>query len=88
MFLIVVFAHVHTNSRVSILVSGPVHFGQVPEEHWYPPSWIKETRAKEERDRMGEEGVIYGGSLSCGFPLFQPRIFADHDTCSYVFFRV
>ena len=52
---------------MSILISGPVHFGQIPEEHWYPPSWINETKAKEERDKMEEEGVIYGGSLSCVF---------------------
>jgi alpha 1,2-mannosyltransferase len=50
--------------RVSNVVSGPVHFGQIPEEHWYQPSWINETRATEERDKMEEEGVIYGGSLS------------------------
>lgn len=59
---------------MSILISGPVHFGQIPEEHWYPPSWINETKAKEERDKMEEEGVIYGGSLSCVFPLVLHRI--------------
>jgi hypothetical protein len=63
---VAVFAHIRANSRLSILVSGPVHFGQVPEEHWYQPSWINETRATEERNKMEEEGVIYGGSLSCG----------------------
>ncbi|KAI0004656.1 glycosyltransferase family 15 protein [Russula compacta] len=49
--------------RVSVLASGPVHFGLIPEDHWYQPSWINETKAKEERDKMAEEGVIYGGSL-------------------------
>ena len=67
---VAVFAPVRANSRVSILISGPVHFGQIPEEHWYPPSWINETRATEERNKMEEEGVIYGGSLSCGFRFF------------------
>jgi len=50
--------------RVSNIISGPVHFGQIPEEHWYQPSWINETKAEEERKKMAEEGVIYGGSLS------------------------
>jgi alpha 1,2-mannosyltransferase len=78
--LIVVFMHACKNSRVSNVVSGPVHFGQIPEEHWYQPSWINETRATEERDKMEEEGVIYGGSLSCDFPLFLLRICCD-DGC-------
>jgi hypothetical protein len=68
-FLVVVFALARTNSRVSNVVSGPVHFEQIPEEHWYPPSWIDEARAKEERDKMEAEGVIYGGSQSYVFPL-------------------
>jgi hypothetical protein len=71
-FLIVAFALAHTNSRVSIVVSGPVYFEQIPEEHWFPPPWINETKAKEERDKMEEEGVIYGGSQSYVFPLFLP----------------
>lgn len=56
-------------SRVSIVASGPVYFGQIPEGHWYQPSWINETRAKEERDKMQAENIMYGGSLSCDFPL-------------------
>jgi len=50
--------------RVSFLASGDVHFGLIPEEHWYQPSWINETKAKEERDKMEEENIIYGGSVS------------------------
>ena len=65
-------SHVRANSRLSILVSGPVHFGQIPEEHWFQPSWINETRATEERNKMEEEGIIYGGSLSCGSILSCP----------------
>ena len=57
------------SSRISIVASGPVYFGQVPEGHWYQPSWVNETRAKEERDKMQAENIIYGGSLSCDFPL-------------------
>jgi hypothetical protein len=33
---------------------------------------------------MAEEGVIYGGSLSCGFPLFQLRICCDNGCCAQV----
>ena len=71
--MIVVFTihvHTHTNSRVSVITSAPVYFGQIPEEHWYQPPWIDETKAQEGRNKMEEEGVIYGGSLSCGFLLF------------------
>ncbi|KAF8496003.1 glycosyltransferase family 15 protein [Russula emetica] len=50
--------------RVSNLASGPVHFGQIPEEHWYQPGWINETFAEEERGKMVAENVIYGGSVS------------------------
>jgi alpha 1,2-mannosyltransferase len=41
-----------------------VHFGQIPEEHWYQPDWINETFAEEERGKMVAENVIYGGSVS------------------------
>ena len=33
---------------------------------------------------MEEENVIYGGSLSCGFPLFLLRICCDDGYCSQV----
>jgi alpha 1,2-mannosyltransferase len=57
-------------SRVSNLVSGPAHFGQVPEEHWHQPPWIDETKAEEERRKMIMEGIPYSDSVSCGFSLF------------------
>jgi alpha 1,2-mannosyltransferase len=50
--------------RVSLVVSGQVYFGQIPEDHWYQPSWINETKATEGRHKMEEENVIYGGSVS------------------------
>ncbi len=49
---------------MSILTSGPVHFGKIPEDHWYQPNWINETLAQEERHKMEEDNVIYGGSVS------------------------
>ncbi|KAH8990426.1 glycosyltransferase family 15 protein [Lactarius hatsudake] len=50
--------------RVSILTSGPVYFGKIPDEHWYQPKWINETHAQEGRRKMEDDGVIYGGSVS------------------------
>jgi alpha 1,2-mannosyltransferase len=50
--------------RVSIVASGPVHFGKIPDDHWYQPLWINETRAEKARQNMEENGVIYGGSVS------------------------
>jgi hypothetical protein len=52
------------------VASGPVHFGKIPDEHWYQPSWVNETKAQEERHKMEQEGVIYGGSLSSVFEPF------------------
>jgi alpha 1,2-mannosyltransferase len=48
--------------RISILVSGEVTFATIPREHWVQPDWIDEEKAKASRDKMSEEGVIYGGS--------------------------
>ena len=56
--------------RVSVVASGPVHFAKVPDDHWYQPNWINETHAEEERHKMEEENVIYGGSVSSVFALF------------------
>jgi len=61
-----------------------VHFGQIPEEHWYQPPWINETKAEEERKKMEEENVIYGGSLSCGVPLFLFRTYCNDGCCAQV----
>jgi alpha 1,2-mannosyltransferase len=55
--------------RVSAVVSGPVHFARIPDDDWYQPKWINETRAQEERHKMEEEDVIYGGSVSSVFAL-------------------
>ncbi|KAF5346642.1 hypothetical protein D9758_013190 [Tetrapyrgos nigripes] len=39
-------------------------FGVVPSSDWVQPDWIDEDKAKESRDKMVEENVIYGGSVS------------------------
>lgn len=50
--------------RVEVVATGPVYFGKIPDEDWYQPKWINETRATEERIKMEEDAVIYGGSVS------------------------
>jgi alpha 1,2-mannosyltransferase len=54
-------------SRVSILASGPVYFGQIPQEHWYQPPWIDEAKATEERIKMLNDGIGRSESVPCGF---------------------
>ncbi|CAK5262088.1 unnamed protein product, partial [Mycena citricolor] len=44
-----------TNSSVS--------FGVVPEEHWYQPGWIDESVARQGREKMVEQNIIYGDSV-------------------------
>jgi len=50
--------------RVSNVVSGSVTFGLIPNDHWFQPSWIDEPRAKASRDKMEQDNIIYGGSVS------------------------
>ncbi|KAG2218965.1 hypothetical protein INT45_008389, partial [Circinella minor] len=46
------------------MTNAKTYYGQVPTEHWGYPDWINQTVAKECRDRMVEEGIVYGGSES------------------------
>lgn len=39
-------------------------FGLIPVDHWSYPAWINTTRADELRQKMADDGVLYGGSLS------------------------
>ncbi|KJA27200.1 glycosyltransferase family 15 protein [Hypholoma sublateritium FD-334 SS-4] len=50
--------------RVSVLTDAPIHFGQIPAEHWFQPEWIDENKAREGRLRMMAKGIIYAGSVS------------------------
>jgi alpha 1,2-mannosyltransferase len=52
-------------SRVSILMSGPVYFGQIPEDHWHQPPWIDEAKATEERLKMIDDGIGRSESVPC-----------------------
>jgi alpha 1,2-mannosyltransferase len=50
--------------RVSNVVSGPVEFGLIPHEHWTQPDWIDEEKATAGRNKMVQDNIIYGGSVS------------------------
>ncbi|GJE90648.1 glycosyltransferase family 15 protein [Phanerochaete sordida] len=50
--------------RISNVISGEVEFGQIPRDHWYQPEWIDETKAQAGRDKMVQDNIIYGGSVS------------------------
>jgi alpha 1,2-mannosyltransferase len=49
---------------VSNVVSGPAHFGQIPDEHWHQPPWIDEIKATEGREKMIAEFVAFGAKIS------------------------
>ena len=46
------------------LTNAEVEFGLIPKEHWSIPDYIDEAKAFKEMERMKNEGIIYGGSLS------------------------
>lgn len=48
----------------SSLASGNTYYGRISEEHWSIPEWIDPNRAAAERQKMKDEGVSYGDSLS------------------------
>ncbi|KAH7889673.1 glycosyltransferase family 15 protein [Phlebopus sp. FC_14] len=50
--------------RVSVLTDAPVSFGLIPREHWFQPDWIDEDRAREGREKLVRQNIIYGGSVS------------------------
>ncbi|TFL07638.1 glycosyltransferase family 15 protein [Pterulicium gracile] len=49
--------------RVTELTDAPIKFGLIPHDHWYQPKSIDEAKAKESRDKMVKNNVIYGGSV-------------------------
>ncbi|KAL0946882.1 hypothetical protein HGRIS_013048 [Hohenbuehelia grisea] len=49
--------------HVSTLTDAPIYFGQIPNEHWYQPSWIDEKRAEQGRMRMSAQRIIYADSV-------------------------
>ncbi|CDS10110.1 hypothetical protein LRAMOSA02787 [Lichtheimia ramosa] len=46
------------------MTSAETHYGIIPKEHWSYPSWIDVEKADQARQRMAEQGVLYGDSLS------------------------
>ncbi|KAI0048474.1 glycosyltransferase family 15 protein [Auriscalpium vulgare] len=50
--------------RVSVLTTAPVSFGVIPKDMWHQPPWIDEERASAARQKMVDDNIIYGGSLS------------------------
>ncbi|RDB21750.1 Alpha-1,2 mannosyltransferase KTR1 [Hypsizygus marmoreus] len=51
-------------TRISAVSGASMEFGVIPREHWYQPDWVDEDKAKKSREKMEEEDVVYGGSLS------------------------
>ncbi|GAA5900211.1 glycosyltransferase family 15 protein [Sporobolomyces salmoneus] len=49
---------------VKSITRSQVYFHVIPKEHWSYPEWINQTYAAEERQKMVNENVIYGGSES------------------------
>ncbi|GAA6060541.1 hypothetical protein JCM10212_006905 [Sporobolomyces blumeae] len=49
---------------VKSITRSEVYFHVIPKKHWSYPSWVNQTYAAEERQKMVDENVIYGGSES------------------------
>ncbi|KAK7023369.1 hypothetical protein VNI00_016784 [Paramarasmius palmivorus] len=70
--------------RVSNATASHVTFGLIPHEHWFQPDWIDEERARQGREKMKAQNMIYADSVpyrnmcrfNSGFffkhPLLQP----------------
>lgn len=48
--------------RTSQLTSGNVSYGIIPEEAWKQPEWVDEDRARDGRNRLMAQNIIYGGA--------------------------
>ncbi|CAG8702527.1 10565_t:CDS:2, partial [Acaulospora morrowiae] len=48
----------------SAITKAKTEYGVIPKEHWSVPNWIDMDHAKSSMEKMREEHVIYGGSLS------------------------
>ena len=46
------------------LVSGKTQYGQIPKEHWSFPDFIDQEKAKAVREKMAQDKIIYGDSIS------------------------
>ncbi|TFK71820.1 glycosyltransferase family 15 protein [Pluteus cervinus] len=50
--------------RVSVLTDAHIDFGTISHDDWFQPAWIDEQKAKEGREKLVADKVIYGGSVS------------------------
>ncbi|KAF7794140.1 hypothetical protein EIP86_005271 [Pleurotus ostreatoroseus] len=50
--------------RVGNIVSGEATFATIPHDHWFQPDSIDEEKAKAGREKMVNDNIIYGGSVS------------------------
>lgn len=55
------------HSRMSSIVSGPVHFAQIPDELWNHPPWLNWTMALERMEQMENDGIAKSGRIGSGF---------------------
>ena len=58
-----------TNSRMSSIVSGPVHFAKIPDELWNHPPSVNWTMALERMEQMENDGIAKSGRIGSGFRL-------------------
>ena len=70
---------------MSNIVSGSVHFGKIPDEHWYQPDRINETLAEEKRDKMVTDGTIYGSSVPYDLSSYPALYVIDSSDDIFVF---
>ena len=52
---------------MSSIVSGPVHFAQIPDELWNHPPYINWTKATERMEQMENDGIAKSGRIGSGF---------------------
>lgn len=48
----------------TVFVSGKTHYGKIPKEHWGYPQFIDKQKAADTREKMRQDGIIYGHSES------------------------
>ncbi|GAA5843332.1 hypothetical protein JCM11251_007288 [Rhodosporidiobolus azoricus] len=70
----------------STVAPAACHYGLVPRSEWEEPGWIDETKAAEERKKMEDNKVIYGGSKTyrrmCRYQsgyFFRHKLLAGYD---------
>ena len=49
---------IHSYSRTQALTDSPCHYGLIDEDHWNQPSFINETYAAEQRQKLEDMHVV------------------------------